>query len=126
MQTSLSAEPRKQATKEGVRLVRIYVENCEDRVGPLYIFLREWFRRVGGSFDIVYLDNGSTDGSTERIEELKKRDRRIQTVRLDGRLKKRDALKVFGEMGHPIFDVDASVAASWHHVVTRLVLKPCA
>ena len=126
LQTALKEEGTEALAPGSRRTIRVYVDNCEERIHPLYIFLRSWFKRTGAFCDVVFLDNGSTDGSSERIAELCKKDSSVRTVRLDGKRGRRDALRVFAQLGHGICDVDASVASAWHDVVSRVVLRPCA
>lgn len=51
-----------------------------DSVEPLHRELMSVMERLGRSFEVVYIDDGSRDGSTERLGQLASRDGRVRVV----------------------------------------------
>jgi glycosyltransferase involved in cell wall biosynthesis len=60
--------------------VIVLVYNEIDSVEPLHRELMGVMEALGKSFEVVYIDDGSRDGSTERLGELASRDARVRVV----------------------------------------------
>jgi glycosyltransferase involved in cell wall biosynthesis len=58
------------------------VYNEVDSIGPLYTSLRSTLDAVKGEYEIVFVDDGSRDGSTEKLEQLAANDDRVKVVQL--------------------------------------------
>lgn len=56
--------------------------NEEDNIEPLFIRLREALEPLGKEYEIILVDDGSTDGSFESLRRLHARDPRLKVVRL--------------------------------------------
>jgi glycosyltransferase involved in cell wall biosynthesis len=54
-----------------------------DNVEPLHREIDAALAGVQGTVEFVYVDDGSRDGSGERLQELAKRDQRIRVIRFD-------------------------------------------
>jgi len=62
--------------------VVVPVHNEVENVGPLYHELDTVLRSMGVSHEIIFVDDGSRDGSFERLAELAQQDARVVVVRL--------------------------------------------
>ena len=62
--------------------VVIPIYNEEDNIEPLYRDLRQVLERLGRSYEILAVDDGSTDGSFEVLKELHQGDDSLKVVRL--------------------------------------------
>ncbi|HSS61754.1 MAG TPA: glycosyltransferase family 2 protein, partial [Candidatus Limnocylindrales bacterium] len=60
--------------------VIVLVYNEVDSVEPLHRELMGVLESLGRSFEVVYVDDGSRDGSTERLRELALNDSRVRAV----------------------------------------------
>ena len=60
--------------------VIVLVYNEIDSVEPLHRELMGVMEALGKSFEVVYIDDGSRDGSTERLGDLASRDARVRVV----------------------------------------------
>ncbi|MFN2510496.1 MAG: glycosyltransferase family 2 protein [Pyrinomonadaceae bacterium] len=58
------------------------VYNEEPNLLPLHAKLEEALARLGRSAEIIYVDDGSTDGSLRILREIAKRDQRVRVVAL--------------------------------------------
>jgi glycosyltransferase involved in cell wall biosynthesis len=63
-------------------VVPVYDE--ADNIEPLHRELDAALAGVEGAVEFVYVDDGSRDGSDERLLELAKRDQRVRVIRFDG------------------------------------------
>jgi len=71
----------RQAAVENPHLsVVVLVYNEVDSVEPLHRELMGVLETLGTSFEVVYIDDGSSDGSTERLSALASRDGRVRVV----------------------------------------------
>jgi glycosyltransferase involved in cell wall biosynthesis len=64
--------------------VVVPVYNEEDNVGPLLLGLRDVLEGLGRSYEIVVVDDGSTDGTAERLREAAAEVPALTIVRLRG------------------------------------------
>ena len=64
----------------------------EDTLHPLYDSIVEVLEDLGKPFELLFVDDGSTDASASRVEEIVKRDSRAKLVRLRGHSGKSSAL----------------------------------
>jgi glycosyltransferase involved in cell wall biosynthesis len=62
----------------------IPVYNEEGNVGPLHVELTHVARTLGRSYEIVFVNDGSTDGTLSRLQELRRIDPHLRVVELDG------------------------------------------
>ncbi|HUW96295.1 MAG TPA: glycosyltransferase family 2 protein, partial [Anaerolineae bacterium] len=70
-------------TEEQMELsVVIPVYNEENNIEPLYRGLKEVLESVGLSYEVVVVDDGSTDGSFEVLRELHRGDQALKVIRL--------------------------------------------
>ena len=71
---------RQPATDTPQLSVIVLVFNEVDSVEPLHRELVGVVEALGRSFEVVYIDDGSRDGSTERLGQLASRDGRVRVV----------------------------------------------
>jgi glycosyltransferase involved in cell wall biosynthesis len=60
----------------------ISIFNLEKGVAPLYRSLVEVMDGLNRSFEIVFVDDGSTDTTTEKLTGIAKKDRRVRCIRM--------------------------------------------
>ncbi|MGE5335790.1 MAG: glycosyltransferase family 2 protein [Nitrososphaerota archaeon] len=118
MQKSTSAmEPRAgaeldaaQATQLGISVV-VPVYNEEQSLRPLYDALTAALERLGQSYEIVFVDDGSRDGSFETLQALHAQDQHIRVIRFRRNFGKTPALVAgFSHVrGEVVFTMDADL-----------------
>jgi glycosyltransferase involved in cell wall biosynthesis len=89
----------------------IPVKDEEQSIGPLYEGLTAQMRQLGDSYEIVFVDDGSRDGSFAAMRDLHQRDPHVKAVRLRRNFGKTPALlagfKIAG--GDVVFTMDADL-----------------
>ncbi len=105
----LSAPPQPGGTV-GISVV-IPVYNERESVGILYRRLVEEFERLGRSFEVVFIDDGSRDGSFEELERLHQADSRARVIRFRRNFGKSAALDAGfrATRGELVFTMDADL-----------------
>ncbi len=91
--------------------VVVPVYNEVDSLGELHRQLVRALVGTGRSFEILFVDDGSTDGSTDRLRELADQDRRIRVVFFRRNFGKSPALAAAFERvrGQIVFTLDADL-----------------
>ena len=56
--------------------------NERENICPLYLRLKEVLTSIGGEFEIVFVDDGSIDGTFEAMKSLHDADQRVRLVKL--------------------------------------------
>ena len=80
--TALDEDPRNQGKKEEPRLsVVVPIFNEEENVLPLVQELEKGLEACGRAWEILLVDDGSTDGSFAAMRELQRRDKRLRVIR---------------------------------------------
>ena len=72
--------PRQAATDTPHVSVIVLVYNEVDSVEPLHRELTGVLEALGTSFEVLYIDDGSRDGSTDKLGQLASRDARVRVV----------------------------------------------
>src|SRR2546425_2267801 len=72
--------PRQAATDTPHVSVIVLVYNEIDSVEPLHRELIGVLEALGTSFEVLYIDDGSRDGSTDKLGQLASRDTRVRVV----------------------------------------------
>jgi dolichol-phosphate mannosyltransferase len=81
-QEQLTAEPRSLTTDTPDISVFLPVFNEEPNLRPLHAKLDQALKALGRSAEIVYVDDGSTDGSLKILREISQNDSRVRVVAL--------------------------------------------
>jgi glycosyltransferase involved in cell wall biosynthesis len=95
---ALGAAPSPQGGRPGTGAgidisVVIPVYNEREALEPLLAEVTEACRQLGGAWEVVFVDDGSTDGSTEVLERLAMRDQPVRLVQLRRNFGKSAALR---------------------------------
>jgi glycosyltransferase involved in cell wall biosynthesis len=61
--------------------VVIPVYNEAENVEPLFLELRDVLAQLGGEWEVLFVDDGSTDGTFELLRDLQAEDKRIHVIR---------------------------------------------
>lgn len=102
---------RREPETELALSIVVPVYNEEESVRPLYDALTAALERIGQSYEIVFVDDGSRDGSFAALRALHERDPRVRVVRLRRNFGKTPAL-VAGfarARGAIVFTMDADL-----------------
>ena len=89
------------------------VYNEESNLEPLYRRVREAVLQVSAEYDLVFVDNGSTDSSLEIIKGLSRRDSRVRYISLARNFGHQSAL--FAGMGHANGEAIITMDADLQH-----------
>jgi glycosyltransferase involved in cell wall biosynthesis len=60
------------------------LHNEEDNVGPLFEAIVAQFEPLARPFEVILVDDGSDDGTVQRLAEISGRDPRLRAIHLDG------------------------------------------
>jgi len=93
----------------------VLVSNQEGHLLPLYGELRDLMRARPGSHEIIYVDDGSVDGSWAELQQIQKSDRRAKIVRLRSS---------FGEASALDAGVQIAVGENLLYFTCRVHVKP--
>jgi glycosyltransferase involved in cell wall biosynthesis len=85
--------------------VVVPVFNEKENVGPLYEEIRLALETIGDPFEIIFVNDGSTDGTLSRLREIQQHDARLRVL---------DLRRNSGE--------SAALSAGFHHSVGELVV----
>lgn len=72
----------------------IPAKNEEESVLVLYKEIREIIQKLGNPYEIIFVDDGSTDETFSKLEKLHKKDSHIKVIRLRGNFGKSVALQI--------------------------------
>lgn len=89
----------------------IPAKNEEESVLPLYDELISVLEGVSKNFEIIFIDDGSTDNTFERLEKLRKQDKRVKVIKFRGNWGKSAALQAgfVHASGDIVFTMDADL-----------------
>lgn len=89
----------------------IPAKNEEKSVEPLYQEIKQTVKKLKKSYEVIFIDDGSTDDTFEQLKKLHRQDKGIKVVKLRGNFGKSVALQIgFGESkGDTIFTLDADL-----------------
>src|SRR5258708_8552743 len=89
----------------------ITAKNEEKNVEPLFSEISNALKQITKKYEVIFVDDGSTDLTFQRIKNLRKKDKKVKVVRLRGNWGKSTALKVgFKEAsGKIVFTMDADL-----------------
>lgn len=101
--TATGPEPAAARGREPGVSVVLPVHNEQDNLYPLYRELRDELSKLGVPWEIVAVDDGSTDGSGAVLSSLARDDARVRVLSLDGNFGEAAALSAgFHAARHPI------------------------
>lgn len=89
----------------------IPARNEEESVEPLYQEIIEVVGKLKNNFEIIFIDDGSTDNTFDKLKELNRKDKRVKVVRLRGNWGKSTALQIGfdNSKGDIVFTLDADL-----------------
>ena len=77
-----TSESQRRDSETIVLSVVIPVLNEQENVAPVYARLKEVLEKLGSSYEIIFVDDGSWDNTFELLLDLHERDRRVKVVKL--------------------------------------------
>ena len=112
-----AVEMREQMTGDGLPKVSVVfpVYNEEGNLEVLYERVREAFLNTDVTYEMVFVDDCSSDGSLEIIRKLSQRDPCVRYVSLS---------KNFGHQGGPVRRNELQLRRRGHHHGCRLAAPP--
>lgn len=89
----------------------IPAKNEEESIGPLYREIVEVVRKINKSYEIIFIDDGSTDNTFVEMKKLHESDKRVKVIKLRGWCGKTVALQTGFDhtKGKIIFTMDADL-----------------
>lgn len=89
----------------------IPAKNEQDSVKPLYKEIVDVLNRLKNPFEIIFIDDGSTDKTYDGLKNIHKKDKRVRIIKLRGNFGKSTALQVGFDhaKGDIIFTLDADL-----------------
>lgn len=89
----------------------IPAKNEEESVEKLYLELLKALKKLGKSYEIIFVDDGSTDGTFEVLKKIHNKDKSVKVIKLRGWFGKSVALQAgFSQAkGKIIFTLDADL-----------------
>ncbi|HEU4390453.1 MAG TPA: glycosyltransferase family 2 protein [Blastocatellia bacterium] len=82
-QYELNTVPDIRGTRDGPEIsIIIPVYNEEQNLRPLYTRLRESLERIGRTYEVIFVDDGSTDTSLEALREAADLNPKVRVIRL--------------------------------------------
>src|SRR3989339_2128112 len=80
-----------ETTKKISVVVPLY--NEKDSLEELYKRIKDSIENMGNSFELILIDDGSTDGSSKIVAEICEKDSRVKSIRFSVNSGKADALQ---------------------------------
>ena len=89
----------------------IPAKNEEDSIDILYQEIISVLKNIKRNYEIIFIDDGSTDKTFEKLKKLRRKDKRVKLIRLRGNFGKSVALQVGfnAALGNIIFTMDADL-----------------
>lgn len=89
----------------------IPAKNEEESIGPLYQEIVDSVKNVPSNFEIIFIDDGSTDGTFNSLKKIHRKNKRVKIIRFRGNFGKSAALQVGfnASKGDIIFTMDADL-----------------
>lgn len=89
----------------------IPAKNEQNSVKPLYKEIVDVLNRLKNPFEIIFIDDGSTDKTYDELKDARKKDKKVKIIRLRGNFGKSTALQVGFDhaKGDIIFTMDADL-----------------